>query len=607
MKNIIIFSSIDWEDNWQVHQELSLYFRKKGDRVLFVENTGSRRVSKIIDFSRIARRIKNFYRSLGGFRSLDNGVLLFTPVVAPFPNSKSFSKINEFFVLPKIKQWLSQIPIEKTIAITFLPTPLNYNIIKKINPTLKIFYYADSMSKSSKYTKYLEKWENRNIEKSDMVFTSSQKLFQEIKKRTKSLFYFQAGLKNIFYRNIAKKTHQRKYFIGYVGSLSEVVDILLIIKIAKKYPNKKILILGPVYKNISSLRQYKNIEIEPQKNFPEILDYYKNIQIGIVPYKKNSYTRTVFPTKLNEYLISGSAVISTDIFEVNHFNKKFKKIINVAKNHSEFLKLIEKERKMEKYSTNPASAARLKKYLETCRWENKFDIMNQLINRKLLEKSITRIDIMDILKQRLSSTSSFLVKAAFFLTLIFLVINNGFIIALISKPLQKFSMVRNVESLFVLSGSSADFESRDMRIRSLETAQKYKDGIVENIILNSGNYSGLIEIDSIIYRLGRLGVDKEKIGVLKSPQLPKNTYESVKLIKEYVEKKEIKNFAVITHPYHSLRLSLTFKNLEMKAVIFDNSNSIDFNKTTLDQKFNLIRIIIHEYLALIHNYLYNRI
>ena len=82
--------------------------------------------------------------------------------------------------------------------------------------------------------------------------------------------------------------------------------------------------MGPVYKNISSLRQYKNIEIEPQKNFPEILDYYKNIQIGIVPYKKNSYTRTVFPTKLNEYLISGSAVISTDIFEVNHFNKKFK-------------------------------------------------------------------------------------------------------------------------------------------------------------------------------------------------------------------------------------------------------------------------------------------
>ena len=157
MKNIIIFSSIDWEDNWQVHQELSLYFRKKGDRVLFVENTGSRRVSRIIDFSRIARRIKNFYRSLGGFRSLDNGVLLFTPVVAPFPNSKPFSKINEFFVLPKIKQWLSQIPIEKTIAITFLPTPLNYNIIKKINPTLKIFYYADSMSKSSKYTKYLEK------------------------------------------------------------------------------------------------------------------------------------------------------------------------------------------------------------------------------------------------------------------------------------------------------------------------------------------------------------------------------------------------------------------------------------------------------------------
>ena len=41
-ENIICISSIDWDFVWQGHQEAMSAFAEKGNRVLFIENTGVR-------------------------------------------------------------------------------------------------------------------------------------------------------------------------------------------------------------------------------------------------------------------------------------------------------------------------------------------------------------------------------------------------------------------------------------------------------------------------------------------------------------------------------------------------------------------------------------
>jgi hypothetical protein len=41
-RDVLCVSSIDWDDNWQVHQQLATTLAAQGDRVLFVENTGVR-------------------------------------------------------------------------------------------------------------------------------------------------------------------------------------------------------------------------------------------------------------------------------------------------------------------------------------------------------------------------------------------------------------------------------------------------------------------------------------------------------------------------------------------------------------------------------------
>ena len=57
-RNIIILSSIDWDSHRQLHHELIDYLIKKKNKILFVENTGSRTV-RIADFPRIKKRLSN--------------------------------------------------------------------------------------------------------------------------------------------------------------------------------------------------------------------------------------------------------------------------------------------------------------------------------------------------------------------------------------------------------------------------------------------------------------------------------------------------------------------------------------------------------------------
>ena len=57
--DIVIFSGIDWDMQWQWQQELAIRL-SKNNRVLFIENTGVRSM-RLKDTGRVINRVKNFF------------------------------------------------------------------------------------------------------------------------------------------------------------------------------------------------------------------------------------------------------------------------------------------------------------------------------------------------------------------------------------------------------------------------------------------------------------------------------------------------------------------------------------------------------------------
>lgn len=83
---VICVSSIDWDFVWQGHQEIMSRFAARGQKVLFIENTGVR-TPRLSDGPRLWRRLKNWRKGWSGIREEAPNLFVFSPLVLPFPNS----------------------------------------------------------------------------------------------------------------------------------------------------------------------------------------------------------------------------------------------------------------------------------------------------------------------------------------------------------------------------------------------------------------------------------------------------------------------------------------------------------------------------------------
>ena len=120
-KQIICLSSINWDFNWQGHQELMARFAAAGNTVLFIENTGVR-VPRWRDLPRLRQRLKDWRRGTQGIRQVQDHVYVCSPLILPFPYSTIAQRLNRWCLMRTIRQWATIVGFERPILWTFLPT-----------------------------------------------------------------------------------------------------------------------------------------------------------------------------------------------------------------------------------------------------------------------------------------------------------------------------------------------------------------------------------------------------------------------------------------------------------------------------------------------------
>ena len=62
-RDIILISTIEWDFNWQGHQEIASRLARAGNRVLYIENMGVR-APGLHDVRRVAQRFRHWTGSL---------------------------------------------------------------------------------------------------------------------------------------------------------------------------------------------------------------------------------------------------------------------------------------------------------------------------------------------------------------------------------------------------------------------------------------------------------------------------------------------------------------------------------------------------------------
>tara|TARA_B100000795_G_scaffold216890_1_gene170859 strand:- start:2337 stop:4178 length:1842 start_codon:yes stop_codon:yes gene_type:complete len=604
-KNIIIFSSIDWDTQWQWHQELAFYLSKNYN-VLFVENTGVRK-AKIKDTKRIISRIKNIIKYLFGFRKINENLFILSPFTIPLPYNKFFLKINFYFFFNKLQKWLSFNKFTIHSIFSFSATPVVVEVLKNLQSDNLNFLYVDLMSSSSKEASKLKSYEKIMIANSDNVFCSSNDLLKKVKKLNKNYYFFPGGVdlkkfNNPFcYNNELKKEISKigKPIIGFLGQIRNVIDKSLIKKICYEFPNCSIVMVGPVDSDMQELKNIsENIVLlgkQDHKNIPYILSKF---DVGIIPYIKNSFTDSMNPAKLNEYIASNLSVVTTNLNEIKNYNRKNNNIISVSKNHEYFLKNIHLS--LNKKKNN------FKNIVKKYDWPNifkKVSIQSNLninINNKkdlFFDKGDQKINLFN--KFFYYSLKRFLTASV----LIYLFIFYSGAPSILFNNVHYYDNLKNekIEGFFVMTGHGDPRYYNGKYLFRFEEIKKYYHEFKPKKILIIGRWSNMQEDKVLKGLLINEGISADIVKITE--KYFENTKENIVYSREYFDANSIEKVLVITDYLHSNRVKLIKEKILEKPenyLLAKNLNDKVYKKFKFKYTLNDLRVIVYENLAIIY-------
>ncbi|MCK4463370.1 MAG: glycosyltransferase, partial [Candidatus Omnitrophica bacterium] len=384
-ENIICISSIDWDFIKQGHQIIMSRYARDGARVLFIENMGVRPPT-FRDLPRLKKRLISWVKSVKGVRKVCDNLYVYSPLILPFPYSSVARLINRYLLTRFLDNWVRSMNFGEPIIWTFLPTWNAIDIVRHIDYKTLIYYCIDNFSTSSLSAKRIVKSEREMIKNADLVFTTSQQLYDYCKNYNSQVYKFPFGIDdNIFINqespgNIPSDiSHIKKPVAGYVGGIHKWVDMELIKACAQALPQFSFVFVGPIQRDISELRNLKNIFFLGTKRAETLPWYISSFDTAIIPYKVTPYTQNVYPTKMNEYLAIGKAVVSTHLPEVINFNKKNSCVISVCSSTQEFINALKK-------SVVAQSKDQIERRVEVAHrntWSEKINSMDRLISQSI--------------------------------------------------------------------------------------------------------------------------------------------------------------------------------------------------------------------------------
>ncbi|MBI4620762.1 MAG: YdcF family protein [Desulfobacterales bacterium] len=570
-ENIICISSIDWDFVWQGHQEIMSTFAKNGNRVLFIENTGVRTLV-FHDLPRLKKRIVNWVKSVKGFRQEMDNLYVFSPIFFPFPYSKIAQLINRFLFLNTLKKWLRITRFSNPIIWTFLPTQTTLNLINNIEHKLVVYYSIADFAQLTNNPKKLKETERQLLRISDVVFAQGEEIKNRCLEHNQNVYIFPFGV-NIenflsFSCDNPNVPEDIKNIVtprlGYIGGIHKHIDFDLVKTLAKRNSKWSFVFVGPVQTDIAKLQHIENVHFLGKKEFTDLPAYVNSFDACLIPYLLSEYTRTVYPTKINEYLVMKKPVVSTPLPEVIKFNNENGNLVYIGKNDAEFEEQINKVLKED----DPIIAQLRLEVAKKNSWPQRIEEMSQFIGRALTKKESEKLNWQEQMitfywKYRKSFLKVGVTLAAAFYLLFF-----SPLIWYLAKPLEIREKPKRADAIVVLAGGVGESgkagEGYEERVET--GVMLYKKGYAQDLIFSSGYVFVFKEPDVMKALAVSLGVPENHIILEKKAG---NTHQNVVYVNEILNQKDWKRLILITSPFHMRRVSLVFDKIAPdKEVIY---------------------------------------
>lgn len=224
--------------------------------------------------------------------------------------------------------------INKALGSLAFERPL---LINAFNPFLGVylhgslqvaaeFYYCYDQIGAARWTNtHGPRLEERYLQQVDGLITSSEPLLSE------KLLDGQAGI--VVKNGVNLKIFEQAYLpdpgniggtvLGYLGSIDDRIDLDLLFEVLDQWQDAKLLMVGRIMEPEieARLRAHPRVEVTGPQQPESLPQWVKRMDIGLIPFVTNEFTKYIYPLKINEYLAAGLPVVSTSFSDLSDFDE----------------------------------------------------------------------------------------------------------------------------------------------------------------------------------------------------------------------------------------------------------------------------------------------
>lgn len=327
---ILLISTVKYNSSiWGRHQEVANNLGKYCREVIFLEP--------------IVYHSRDIPTNL-----LDNGDNPAPKNVKVINRSTQIPRGPLYVIYSEIMNLLYLIECNPDIIIVYSTKCLMVSVLARLLRKKLVFDYVDDLASLQDVTlmrlfvKYFYVPFIARI--ANVIIVTAHQLKNDLIKYNKNIFLIPNGVDLEKFTAIEYQgecTKDGKFTVGFIGSLSNWVDIELIYNVAKELHNIDFVFIGngdssnhlrALCSNLSNVHILGPI---PHNKIPQAIS---SFNICIIPFKINYLTDRICPVKLFEYWASKKPVISTAFLEIQYIGEN--KVI-VARNENEFIRSIE--------------------------------------------------------------------------------------------------------------------------------------------------------------------------------------------------------------------------------------------------------------------------
>lgn len=131
--------------------------------------------------------------------------------------------------------------------------------------------------------------------------------------------------------------------VGYAGVIKKQLDLALLARLARARPDCRFVMVGPVMnvsgkeEQLAGLQALQNVHFLGEKRPDELAGYMQHMDVCLMCYEPNDYTKYIYPLKMHEYLATGRPVISAPIDAV----LPHAEYVRIAESDAEWLQAID--------------------------------------------------------------------------------------------------------------------------------------------------------------------------------------------------------------------------------------------------------------------------